>query len=133
MHDLAVSKILKRTFWDRVVEAMQDAGLKPTQTGAAKLVGISQPSVAEWKEVDGYPTMSNAVTLAKKLGVCVEWLLLERGPKHPIPEDPLAQRLWGMWPLLDDGTKHELVGLATGRLRRDDDGDGNSQPCTGKA
>lgn len=91
--------------------------MKPTQTAAAALVHIKQPSVAEWKEIDGYPTMANAVELARKLNVCVEWLLLERGPKRPTPTDPLAQRLWGMWPQLDDGTRHELVGLASGRLR----------------
>jgi transcriptional regulator with XRE-family HTH domain len=108
----------KRSFWDRVCEAMQDAGMKPTQTGAAKLINISQPSVAEWKELDGYPTMANAVELARKLNVNVEWLLLERGAKRPIPTDALAQRLWDMWGNLDEGTKHELVGLATGRLRR---------------
>jgi transcriptional regulator with XRE-family HTH domain len=107
----------KRSFWDRVCEAMQDAGMKPTQTGAAKLINISQPSVAEWKELDGYPTMANAVELARKLNVNVEWLLLERGAKRPIPTDALAQRLWDMWGNLDEGTKHELVGLATGRLR----------------
>lgn len=102
--------------------------MKPTQTGAAKLINISQPSVAEWKELDGYPTMSNAVELARKLNVNVEWLLLERGAKRPIPMDALAQRLWDMWGNLDEGTKHELVGLATGRLRprqRDDTAPGS--------
>lgn len=92
--------------------------MKPTQTAAAALIGIKQPSVAEWKELDGYPTMANAVELARKLNVNVEWLLLERGAKRPVPMDALAQRLWDMWGNLDEGTKHELVGLATGRLRR---------------
>jgi hypothetical protein len=126
-HHSRVVKTQRRSFWDRVCEAMQDAGMKPTQTGAAKLVNISQPSVAEWKELDGYPTMANAVELARKLNVNVEWLLLERGAKRPVPMDALAQRLWDMWGNLDEGTKHELVGLATGRLRRGDGG----QPLSG--
>lgn len=102
---------------------MRDKGLKPTQTAAAKLIGVTQPSVNDWNEIGGYPTMANAVELARKLNVCVDWLLTERGPKRPIPEDTAAQRLWDMWPQLDDVTKGELIGIALGRLqsRPDDD------------
>lgn len=116
-----VSKSTTRTFWERVQEAMVDAGMKPTQTAAAKLIGVSQPSVAEWNDLDGYPTIANAVALGRKLRVCVEWLLTERGPKRPLPEDPTAQRLWDIWPRLDDVTKGELIGKAQERLQRGDD------------
>src|SRR5688572_8344072 len=94
---------------------MLAAGMKPTQTGAAKLIGISQPSVNDWTRLGGYPTLENGIALATKLRVCVEWLYTGRGPKHPIPQDPIAQRLWDLWPHLDDSAKGELVGLATAR------------------
>jgi transcriptional regulator with XRE-family HTH domain len=101
-----------------VQEAMIDARMKPTQTAAADLVGVKQPSVQEWKKPGGYPTMENAVTLAQKLNVNVEWLMTERGPKKPAPPDPYAQQLWSMWKDLNEGDKRELVVRAEGWLQR---------------
>jgi hypothetical protein len=105
-----------RTFWDRVAEAMRDLGMSPTQTAAAKLIGIKQPSVSDWTKPGGYPTMENGVRLAGKLGVCVEWLFTENGPKRPPPRDMAAERLWDLWGRLDDSTRGEMVGLAVGRV-----------------
>jgi hypothetical protein len=117
-HNQAVRRTSQRTVWDRVREAMLDKRMKPTQAAAAALVGIKQPSIQDWKQPNGYPTMERAVDLARKLDVNVEWLLTERGPKRPIPQDATAQRLWDIWPRLDDVTKGELVGMALGRLQR---------------
>jgi hypothetical protein len=97
---------------------MIDARMKPTQTAAADLVGLKQPSVQEWKKPGGYPTMENAVTLAHKLNVNVEWLMTERGPKRPAPTDSYAQLLWSMWTDLNEGDKRELVVRAEGWLQR---------------
>lgn len=105
----------KRSFWERVQEALVDAGLPNTQAAAGRLIGISQPSVHEWSKIDGYPTIANARTLALKLGVCVEWLYTERGPKRPPPVDATAQRLWEIWPRLDDVSKGEILGRAIER------------------
>lgn len=76
----------KRTFWDRLQEAMRDKNIKPTQKNAGQLVGVSQPSVHKWKS-GGLPEVEHVVGLAAKLNVCVEWLFLERGPKHPLDEE----------------------------------------------
>lgn len=92
--------VKKRTFWDRVQESMRDNGLKPTQKAAAKLIGISQPSVNKWTK-GGMPRMEHAVAMASKLGVCVEWLFLERGPKHPLDAD--ASALLNAWNTLPSG------------------------------
>jgi transcriptional regulator with XRE-family HTH domain len=91
--------------------------MKPTQTGAGRLIGLSQPSVNDWT-LGSYPTMENAIALAEKLNVTVEWLLTERGPKRPLPQDALAQELWDMWPQLDATTKGRLIGIASGLLQR---------------
>lgn len=98
---------------------MRDQGMKPTQTGAAKLVGISQPSVNDWT-LGKFPTMDNAIALASKLDVTVEWLLTERGPKKPVPSDSYAQKLWAMWPELSEGDKRELFVRAEGWLQQSD-------------
>jgi hypothetical protein len=108
---------------------MRDAGMKPTQTGAGKLIGITQPSVNEW--VGGAkPSMENAIDLATKLNVCVEWLLTERGPKRPVPQDATAQGLWDLWPRLDDVTKGLLLGTAQGRLQQPSDEDEDTGEST---
>jgi DNA-binding XRE family transcriptional regulator len=104
-----------RTFWARTKEALNEAKLPATQVYVAKLLGVAQPSISDWNKPGGFPTLENGIKLAQKLNVCVEWLYTERGPKRPVPADSVAQRLWDAWPLLDDVTKGELVGIATSR------------------
>lgn len=107
----------KRTFWERVKEVLQDAGLPDTQKYVAeKILQVKQPSISDWNKPGGFPTVQNAVLLAQHLNVCVEWLFTERGPKRPAPQDVAAQRLWDVWPFLDDVTKGELIGLASARV-----------------
>lgn len=72
----------KSTFWDRVVEAMRDAGYTAGfQAQAARLVGVAQPSVAGWK-AGKHPKPKNLATLARKLHVSTDWLLTGREPKR---------------------------------------------------
>ena len=107
---------VRRTFWARVKEALSDRGLPDTQTYAAKLAGVEQPSVSDWNKPGGFPKLANGIELADQLGVCVEWLYLERGPKRPgRPDDAEAQRLWDLWPRLTEDAKADLVGYAAVR------------------
>jgi predicted XRE-type DNA-binding protein len=107
----------QRTFWERVQEALDDAGHPKTQGFVAGLLHVKQPSISDWNKAGGYPTMENAVKLAQKLNVCVEWLYTERGPKRPVPVEEGAQRLWDAWHKLDDLTKGELIGLAVAKAQ----------------
>ena len=126
-HTSRVSKTT-RTFWARTKEALEEARLPATQVYVAKRLGVRQPSVSEWNVLGGFPTLENAISLARLLNVNVEWLLTERGPKRPLPQDATAQRLWDIWTQLDDVTKGELVGIASGRLRRSDDATPEEHP-----
>lgn len=117
-HNFRVAKYATRTCWARVKEALAEAHLPATQAFVAKQLGMSQPSVSEWNLEGGFPTIQNTISLSKLLNVNVEWLLTERGPKRPLPQDPAAQRLWDIWSQLDDVTKGELIGIASGRLQR---------------
>lgn len=102
-----------RTFWARLKEALKDANLPATQEAAAKMIGISQPSISEWNEPNKYPEHNKIVFFAQKTGVCVEWLYLERGPKHPgPPEENTARQLWDIWPHLSELTKGTILGIA---------------------
>jgi transcriptional regulator with XRE-family HTH domain len=88
-----------------------------TQTQIARLIGVSQPTVSEWGRSGHFPSMENAVALASAFGVCVEWLLMDRGPKFPDkPIDPRAQELWELWKDLDDDMKIGLIEQAKFRL-----------------
>ncbi len=78
------------TFWQRLGEAMEDNGMKHSQTGAGALIGSKGNTAARKWEYGGYPSMTNAIIIAVKLGVCVEWLLTGRGAKYPI-EGPMTE------------------------------------------
>jgi DNA-binding XRE family transcriptional regulator len=62
----------RRSVWDRVKEALSEAGRNATQTEAAKIAGVEQPSVSLWKT--GAPSLDNAIALAMALNICVEWI-----------------------------------------------------------
>jgi DNA-binding XRE family transcriptional regulator len=99
--------------WARIKEALRDQGLPPTQVQCAKLIGIEQPSVSDWNKPGKGPELENALALATKLNICVEWLYTERGPKRPgVPEDQYARGLWDIWPRLEEDLKRDLLGLA---------------------
>jgi transcriptional regulator with XRE-family HTH domain len=121
VHTWRVVKPTPRTVWARVSETLQERRLPTNQRFVAKRLGVSQPAVALWNKTGGYPTMDNAVELAKLLDVNVEWLLTERGPKRPLPQDAPAQELWRIWSHLDDVTKGKLIGIASGSLQRGQD------------
>jgi hypothetical protein len=112
-HAVYVEKKTERTFWSRVQEALKDARKPVTQVYAARIAGVKQPSVSLWNEPGGFPTIENAIAIAKHVNVCVEWLLTGRGPKGiGPPEEKLARELWQFWPHLDDATKGRIVGIA---------------------
>lgn len=115
-HNPCMVKKPQRTFWARVKEVLEDRGLPATQAHAAKIVGVQQPSISDWNKPGGYPTVENAVALAQKLNVCVEWLFTERGPKNPAPDDEIARQLWEAWPHLNDFTKGKIVGIASASM-----------------
>lgn len=103
----------RQTPWDRIAQAMRDQGIKDTQKECAKLLGITQPSVSEWASADTAPSLQNAITLARKLNVCVEWIQTGEGPKRPGPPmEPAAQALWDAWPRIPSEGRERIVGFA---------------------
>jgi hypothetical protein len=95
------------TFWTRTKEAFDEAKLDSTQEGVAKFLGIKQPSIP-----DGFPTMANAIKLAHKANVCVEWLLTGRGPRRLPPKDGAAEHLWQIWNNLPPVRQAQVIGFA---------------------
>ena len=96
-------------FWRRLTDALSEARLPTSQLGLAKLLGMSQGSIQRWVRGDGLPEFETVITLARRARVCVEWLLTERGPKHPEPSDPDLTDLLQLWTQLHPhGRAHVL-------------------------
>jgi DNA-binding XRE family transcriptional regulator len=73
-------------FWARLVRAIHAAPkcrLPITQNGLATQLDMSQGSVRRWYTGEGYPELDTAIELARRTGVCVEWLLTGRGDMYP--------------------------------------------------
>lgn len=104
-----------RTVWARVEEVLIENKQTATQKYGAGLVGLKQPSAALWNKPGKYPEMDVAVRLAARLGVCVQWLLTEEGPKRvPPSNDSHLDALYLVWPELREVDKRDLVGFARG-------------------
>lgn len=108
-HALDMAKQV-RSVYERAMEALRERfpNQKPTQGKLAQVAGIKQPSVNDWKT--GAPAMDTAIRTSLALGICVEWLLTERGPKRPVEaqDDTLSVVL----STLDDRQKLRLKRLA---------------------
>ena len=52
------------------------------QTPLAKWLGFSQPTVNDWLNGKGLPSLDTAIKLADKFDDCVEWLVTGKGSKH---------------------------------------------------
>lgn len=99
-------------FWRRLKSLPAFELLNQRQIG--KIAGVGQTAANKWKIGTGLPTLENAIALARKGGVCVEWLLTERGPKSPEPDDPDTAALLRHWRVLVPEARTAL--LRTARL-----------------
>jgi transcriptional regulator with XRE-family HTH domain len=70
-------------FASRFKDACREANVELKQKTIARAFGVS--TATAWNYLNGtkLPAMDNAVGIAMKLGVCVEWLLTGRGPRRP--------------------------------------------------
>lgn len=106
-----------RTAWERVKEALIDAGYAGKQSDVERLIGVKQGSVSEWNRVGVTPGLDTAIALGLKLNVCAEWILTERGPKRPGPPmEPAALDLWNAWGQLSDEDRREVVGFVKAKI-----------------
>lgn len=99
---------------DRMKEAARLANFPPTQSGIAKMLGIKQPSVAEWNQ-GKMPTIDRVVLAAQRTKLCVEWIYTGRGPKFVLPtqkDDALLNELLVVWEKLSLETRTNLVQTA---------------------
>ena len=80
-------------FANRLEKALTDAGYtkerhKNLTHVLSKLFDVSISTVHDWRKGRKLPSMDSAIMLGMTLGVCVEWLLTGRGPRHPgLPDD----------------------------------------------
>lgn len=106
-------------FWLRLTSFPYYAHMNQEEIG--KVAGKGQTAANKWKLGTSNPTLANAKKLAAKVGCCVEWLLTGEGPVMVPAKDAFADRLWQLWPCLDESAKDHLVGIAIGRATRNSD------------
>ena len=100
----------QKTFWQRLCEVYTAKHKsRCTQEKAAKLIGTTQGAAKKWK-AGGFPTMDNAVQLAEKLTVAVDWLLTGRQPRTPLTKAEANLIEW-FRKLDDDYQRSEALGM----------------------
>ena len=74
-----------KDFGIRFSQALLEAAPKLPETNneLGKIFGISGPMITYYRKGQKLPAMDTAQVIAKRCGVCVEWLLTGRGPKYP--------------------------------------------------
>lgn len=114
--NVRMSRAPQRSFFERAMEGLIEKYPKETarQARLAQLAGVKQPTVNDWKE--GAPAIDTGIRLAKALGLCVEWLYTERGPKRPgvanTDGDQYLSPILEAWPELDDELKRQIAKYA---------------------
>jgi DNA-binding XRE family transcriptional regulator len=89
-------------FARRLSQAWKECEEAPEkQTPLAKWLGFSQPTVNDWLNGKGLPSLDTAIRLAIKFNVCAEWLVTGRGPKYP-GEEVSLQHYINVADLTDD-------------------------------
>lgn len=101
-------------FWKRLSESRQAAGLSNDQEAIAKELDVWQSAVTKWKTGKGLPTLSKAIEIANKAGVCVDWLLTGRGQRNVgNTDDPRLAKLLSFWNQLPVEIAEEVLSFAT--------------------
>lgn len=77
---------------------------------------MSQGSVYRWYDGTGFPELDKALRLAKDGGVCVDWLLNNVKPKHPISKDPILKELLEICEEMDAEGRERVLRAARGEL-----------------
>jgi len=105
-------------FWLRIEEALGDkSAYSPLNTNSiAKKLGLSQGTTYRWFTGEGFPELKLALQMAKDGGVCVDWLLNNVKPKHPISRDPLLRELLETCEDLPPGSRERILHAAKGEL-----------------
>lgn len=104
-------------FAKRFQSALEEAGAPDTLERLGPWLGVSVGCAWNWRTGEKLPGMRNSLVLAKRLGVCVEWMLTGRGPKRPAeaPAEALANYA-ALTPqnraLIDDLTRNLLAAQA---------------------
>lgn len=97
-------------FWQRLAEALRDAGQSASQIAVAKIVGMDGNGVTgRWFRGDALPTAAQLITLAERAKVTIDWLLTGSLPRRRYPPGTSTYSLLTAWNSLDDeGQKHVM-------------------------
>lgn len=104
----------KQTFgqnFKRALAASEYAHYTNKALGAVFVV--STATISYWRNGVKLPDIDHAVEIARKLDVCVEWLLTGRGPRAPKADyDSRLRDIVALWPKLSESDQETLRVLA---------------------
>ena len=100
----------------RLKMAFAEEGLGDTQVDIAKAIKVSQMTVSYWIRGIKIPPIHTGVVVARKCGICVEWLYTGKGPKHPEPPSKVIAGSTGE--RAEDDRRDAGVQADVGRLSR---------------
>lgn len=122
VHSKTVPKVHDVKIWKRIVEAFAYVNVSGTPTAIAKELGMSQPSVRQWKIGETTPSRSNILAIAKRTGFLSGYLedakLPKKAPVGVPPDDPLFDELLEIWTRLHDGNRGRVVERAAELLAK---------------
>lgn len=90
-------------FAKRFNQMLIESNAPTKQKELAKWLGVSQPTISDYKNGVMLPKMEMAIIIAEKFGCCVDWLLTGRGDKYPVK---LSDDLLDISGLTDEQKSH---------------------------
>lgn len=81
-------------FYGRLTEALDAAGYSTTQSGIAKLMGLSQTAVSAWANEGSFPRMDHLIRFTELTGCSLDWQVTGRGSRGvAVTGEPDAEEL----------------------------------------
>lgn len=117
-----MNKHERNVFARNLQSAIDNSDLRgKTQKEIGDAFKTSGPMVSVYLSGAKIPRMGTAIRMAKRLNVCVEWLLTGRGPRTPtVIDDTRLSDLIAYWPNLDNSTRDAIHTIAKHRVHSND-------------
>jgi transcriptional regulator with XRE-family HTH domain len=119
-------------FWKRLESAWKDRNLPTSQLGVAEELGMKgNGSTQRWFRGEALPETDTLMKIATLGNVTIDWLLLERLPKHPVERNTELGAIHASWGSLGDAGREHLYTALLGQLALQQRGEEEAPPLKG--
>ena len=118
----------KRAFGENFNKLLKDLNKENcTQEQLGEFFDLSQPTISHYKKGTKMPHIETGVKIAKKIGICVEYLYTRRGPMYPSKKlNTQEQLLVAVFSQLSPAGKRTIHRVA-GSLLEDEQSEGGKR------